>query len=156
MIVQSTAHQKMFVSIIQQKSVQVSQLERALQRNEDEVERLNFVLKRRDERIVEKKKENQQLEVALKQVTRNLAYTIIIQCLYRSHRARRELKYRQGIWRWRAYYNGQHAAIKLQSASRGFLERRRRLNVHRQAWVDYKRRIGQLYDELIRPTRTCR
>lgn len=45
----------------------------------------------------------------------------------------------------------QRAATTLQSASRGFLERRRRLNAHRQAWVDYKRRIEQLYDELISP-----
>ena len=81
MIVQSTAHQKMFVSIIQQKSVQVSQLERALQRNEDEVERLNFVLKRQSEvyvaareRIIEKSKENQQLKVMLKQVTTKLDF----------------------------------------------------------------------------------
>jgi len=91
MIVQSTAHQKMFVSVIQQKSVQVSQLERALQRNEDEVERLNFVLKRRDERIVENTNENQQLTVMIKKFSLKFssAASTVIQRVWRGHSARK-------------------------------------------------------------------
>jgi hypothetical protein len=82
----------------------------------------------------------------------------ILQCLFRCYRARRKLKYRQIPLRWQAesavaaptlrhWIDG--AASKLQSIGRGFVVRRRRLNARRQAWADYKRRIGQLYDELL-------
>ena len=89
----------------------------------------------------------------------------ILQCLFRCYRARRKLKYHQIPLRWQsesavARPSGRSwiddKASKLQSIGRGFVVRRRRLNARRQAWADYKRRIGHLYDELLSPPRMPR
>jgi hypothetical protein len=89
-----------------------------------------------------------------------------IQCLFRCHRARRERLYRQGLMRWaaeptvarhpllRTYFRSHRAAITFQAIARGFMVRHRRINAHRQAWMDYKQRIHDnlpRYSELADP-----